>query len=181
MPSDVPGSTATPRVVVSGSMLCRSRCACGVASTWKVTICAPAATQTGTCSSGFATIRCRSTTKREHSARTSDGAAVVAITRRVLASWHINRRTLQGRDALVALCDTVRKVFPNGLDREVRCTLAEGDRVAIQHVNRAVTGQGQDYVNEYMKLFEFDPDGRIRAVWEYLDSRYAAEMLAPGT
>ena len=96
-------------------------------------------------------------------------------------SWHINRRTLQGRDALVALCDTVRKVFPNGLDRAVRCTLADGDRVAIQHVNRAVTGRGQDYVNEYMKLFEFDPDGRIRAVWEYLDSRYAAEMLAPGT
>ena len=95
-------------------------------------------------------------------------------------AWHINRRTLQGRAALAGLCETVRRVFPNGLARDVRSTLADGDRVAIQHVNRATTADGRVYENEYVKIFEFDADGRIRAVWEYLDTRYAAEMLTPG-
>jgi ketosteroid isomerase-like protein len=93
--------------------------------------------------------------------------------------WHVNRRAFTGRDGLRQLAANVRRVFPNGLEREVRSTTAEGDRVVIQHLNRATTGAGEPYENEYVKVFEFDPDGRIRAVWEYLDSKYAAEVLAP--
>jgi ketosteroid isomerase-like protein len=91
--------------------------------------------------------------------------------------WHVNRRAMTGRDGLVQLAATVRRVFPNGIEREVRSVVAEGDRVVIQHVNRAVIEPGVAYENEYVKIFEFDPDGRIRAVWEYLDSRHAAEIL----
>jgi ketosteroid isomerase-like protein len=93
--------------------------------------------------------------------------------------WHVNRRSFTGREGLRQLAETVRRVFPNGLEREVRTTVAEGDRVVIQHVNRAITASGAQYENEYVKVFEFDPDGRIRAVWEYLDSRHAAEVLTP--
>ena len=42
-----------------------------------------------------------------------------------------------------------------------------------------MTRDGVDYLNEYVKIFEFAPDGLIRAVWEYLDSRYAVEVLSP--
>jgi ketosteroid isomerase-like protein len=92
-------------------------------------------------------------------------------------AWHVNRRVMTGRDGLRQLAATVRRVFPNGLEREVTATVAEGDRVVIQHVNRAVVGSGAAYENEYVKIFEFDPDGRIRAVWEYLDSAHAAAVL----
>jgi len=95
-------------------------------------------------------------------------------------TWHVNRREFRGRDGLRAVAAAVRRVFPNGVERDVRTTVAEGDRVVIQHVNRATTATGVEYENEYVKVFEFDPDGRIRAVWEYLDSRYAAEILTPG-
>jgi ketosteroid isomerase-like protein len=93
--------------------------------------------------------------------------------------WHVNRRAFAGRDGLRQVAEAVRRVFPNGVERVVRTTVAEGDRVVIQHMNRAVTATGVEYENEYVKVFEFAGDGRIRAVWEYLDSRYAAEVLAP--
>ena len=92
--------------------------------------------------------------------------------------WHVNRRTFVGREGLRQVAAAVRRVFPNGVEREVRCTVAEGDRVVIQHVNRAVVGDGVEYENEYVKVFEFADDGRIRAVWEYLDSRHASEVLS---
>ncbi len=93
--------------------------------------------------------------------------------------WHVNRRAITGRDGLRQLSATVRRVFPNGLEREVVATVAEGDRVVIQHVNRATLASGATYENDYVKIFEFDPDGRIRAVWEYLDSKHASEVLNP--
>jgi nitroreductase len=44
----------------------------------------------------------------------------------------------------------------------------------VQHVNKARTNKGVDYDNEYVKIFEFDTDGKIVAVWEYMDSLYAS-------
>jgi nitroreductase len=49
----------------------------------------------------------------------------------------------------------------------------------VQHVNRARTNKGVDYENEYVKVFEFAPDGRISSVWEYLDSLYASTAFTP--
>jgi ketosteroid isomerase-like protein len=91
--------------------------------------------------------------------------------------WHVNRREIAGRDGLRQLAATVRRVFPNGVERQVLAVVAEGDRVVIQHVNRATLPSGATYENDYVKIFEFDPDGRIRAVWEFLDSKHASEVL----
>jgi ketosteroid isomerase-like protein len=91
--------------------------------------------------------------------------------------WHVNRRVITGRDGLRQLAATVRRVFPNGIEREVVAVVAEGDRVVIQHVNRATLANGATYENDYAKVFEFDADGRIRAVWEFLDSKHASEVL----
>jgi hypothetical protein len=94
------------------------------------------------------------------------------------AVWHLNRRSIHGHEGLAQISQRAREAFPNGIEREIRSVLAEGDRVTIQHTNRALTKSGIDYLNEYVKVFEFAPDGLIRAVWEYLDSRYAVEVLA---
>jgi ketosteroid isomerase-like protein len=94
------------------------------------------------------------------------------------AVWHINRRSSQGHVGLAQISARAREAFPDGIEREIRSVVAEGDQVVIQHTNRAMTKDGIDYLNEYVKVFEFAPDGLIRAVWEYLDSRYAVEVLS---
>src|SRR5687767_7546643 len=95
------------------------------------------------------------------------------------ATWHLNRRTIHGHDGLAQISQRAREAFPDGIEREIRAVVVEGDRVVIQHTNEATTKDGVDYLNEYVKVFEFTPGGLIRAVWEYLDSRYAVEVLAP--
>jgi len=94
-------------------------------------------------------------------------------------TWHVNRTAHEGRDALRRLNLVSRTVFPHGIEREIHSVVAEGDRVMIQHANRAITAAGRDYENEYVKIFRFDREGKICEVWEYLDSRYAAEVLSP--
>jgi ketosteroid isomerase-like protein len=93
------------------------------------------------------------------------------------AVWHLNRRSIHGHAGLAQISARAREAFPDGIEREIRSVVAEGDQVVIQHTNRAMTKDGIDYLNEYVKVFEFAPDGLIRAVWEYLDSRYAVEVL----
>jgi len=93
--------------------------------------------------------------------------------------WHVNRMAHGGRDALRRLNAVSRTVFPHGIDREIQSVVAEADRVVIQHINRAITAAGRDYENEYVKIFQFDRDGLICEVWEYLDSRYAVDVLSP--
>ncbi|HUP72364.1 MAG TPA: phosphotransferase [Acidimicrobiales bacterium] len=94
------------------------------------------------------------------------------------AAWHLNRRSIHGHDGLAQISQRAREAFPHGIEREIRSVVAESDRVVIQHTNQATTKDGVDYLNEYVKVFEFAPDGLIRSVWEYLDSRYAVEVLS---
>ena len=97
------------------------------------------------------------------------------------AVWHLNRRSIHGHEGLAQLSQRARESFPQGMEREIRSVVAEGNRVVIQHTNRALTKDGVDYLNEYVKVFEFARDGLIQAVWEYLDSRYAVEVLTSHT
>jgi uncharacterized protein len=65
---------------------------------------------------------------------------------------------------------------PGTVQFEFPTLVAEGDTVVLEwHVNaRAATGA--DYHNEYCGVFVVH-DGRIAAVREYLDTKYAAETL----
>jgi ketosteroid isomerase-like protein len=56
--------------------------------------------------------------------------------------------------------------------------IAEGQIVALEWRVRARSAAGADYDNEYCGIFVVE-DGRISAVREYLDSRYAASVLFP--
>jgi nitroreductase/ketosteroid isomerase-like protein len=95
-------------------------------------------------------------------------------------SWHVARGTRQGREGIAWIFHGSQRVYPNGVTRQLQSVVADGDRVAIQQIIRATTSSGASYENEYVKLFEFDDDGRIRAVWEYHDTEYAANLLRAG-
>jgi uncharacterized protein len=75
-----------------------------------------------------------------------------------------------------------RWVMPN-LPTGVRTTItgltAEGDRVAVEMENYAVTAAGKVYNNQFHLLFEVR-DGRIHTVREYLDTLHAKDALFDG-
>lgn len=59
---------------------------------------------------------------------------------------------------------------------EIEELVAEGDTVCAQVVIAAKTAKGRDYENHYHFVFKLR-DGRIRAVKEYVDTRYAHDVL----
>lgn len=56
--------------------------------------------------------------------------------------------------------------------------IAEGDTVALEWRVQAQSIAGQLYVNDYCGFFVIF-DGKIAALREYLDTRYAAKLLPP--
>jgi nitroreductase len=88
--------------------------------------------------------------------------------------WQIGHNRLEGHEGVLGIHHVAQLAYPNGAERPVRSVLADDVRVMVQHVNRARTNKGVDYDNEYVKIFEFDTDGKISAVWEYMDSLYAS-------
>ena len=92
-------------------------------------------------------------------------------------TWRVFHSERKGRDAIVALGKVAAQLYPSDYAREIQCVIADGDRVAVQSILRAVTNAGLDYENYYVMLFEFAPDGRIDTVWEYLNLVYANERF----
>ena len=63
---------------------------------------------------------------------------------------------------------------------EFATMIAERDTVALEWHVSARSATGEAYENDYCGMFTVR-DGRIAAVREYLDSRYAARVLFPET
>jgi ketosteroid isomerase-like protein len=61
---------------------------------------------------------------------------------------------------------------------EFPAMIADGDTIALEWHVSARNSAGQPYENDYCGIFVMR-DGRIAAVREYLDSRYAARVLFP--
>ena len=80
--------------------------------------------------------------------------------------WHIGHSSFEGHEGVLGIHHVAQLAYPNGAERPVRSVLADDARVMVQHVNKARTNKGVDYDNEYVKIFEFDTDGKIVAVWE---------------
>ncbi len=92
--------------------------------------------------------------------------------------WQVNRHRFEGRDGVRQILGYARALYPHGYEREVRSVLAGPEHVVVQHALRAVTNTGFDYDNEYVKVYDFAPDGRIAGVWEHLDSLYSASACS---
>ena len=67
-----------------------------------------------------------------------------------------------------------------GIQPEIRCLVAQGDRVAAEvRIRGRTAGSGADYDNLYAFFF-WIRDGRIAEVHEHLDTAYVKErLLAP--
>lgn len=63
----------------------------------------------------------------------------------------------------------VPETFSNGMLFTVRQCVAEGERVAVEWDDVAVTSGGLLYENSGLSLFRFDAEGRIASYHEYLD------------
>jgi uncharacterized protein len=86
--------------------------------------------------------------------------------------------TWRGRGAILDefLAGALNHYQPGSIDLEVTGTIADGDRVALQWTTRARTRDGRPYENECIGVFTVE-DGRIKAVREYMDTLYAAEVV----
>ena len=87
----------------------------------------------------------------------------------------------RGRGKIVEefLGGVVGKLFEAGSHQfEFPTLICEGDTVALEWRVRARTAGGEPYLNDYCGFFVIR-DGKIAAVREYLDSRYAARLLFP--
>jgi uncharacterized protein len=82
-----------------------------------------------------------------------------------------------GRDRILDdfLVTAMAHYEPGSVSLEVTGSIAEDDRVVLQWTSRARTREGRPYENECIGVFTIR-DGRIQAVREYMDTRYAGEV-----
>lgn len=92
-------------------------------------------------------------------------------------TWHIppslpNGGAHTGKAAVLAMLGApggMALYRPGSMDVEVEATVADGDRVVVPLVLRAVTRRGEPYENRYVFVFRL-VSGRIAEVWEHLDT-----------
>ncbi len=82
----------------------------------------------------------------------------------------------KGKPAILEFMGGVGKVFPEGLQTEIRRTYADGDSVILELTNRGKVSNGKQYENEYCFVFELE-NGKVRRIREYLDTQKAKEIL----
>lgn len=86
--------------------------------------------------------------------------------------------THRGKAAVLELMGKGGDLYQLPLDVKIEEVVAERDWVCVQLVVEAKTAAGRPYRNDYHFAFRIR-DGRLAAVREYVDTKYASEMLFP--
>ncbi len=110
----------------------------------------------------------------------SDVSSVKALAADGFDYWVAGRSSLAGSRNLAELASAMPafgSVFPQGLRMTVTGTTAELQRVAAEVVSHGITADGKTYENGYHFLFEFDHDGKITKVREYMDTAHVADIF----
>jgi ketosteroid isomerase-like protein len=81
-------------------------------------------------------------------------------------------------EVVLGAIESFKSLMPTGLRFTVGSVTAEGDRVVVEAVGNAVTGEGKAYCNDYCFVATLN-DGRIAQFNEYLCTRLADEVLWP--
>ena len=63
----------------------------------------------------------------------------------------------------------IAELFPDGLQFDILEAVAEGNSVAVEWKDEAITKGGLTYENNGVSLFTFDDEGRIVNYREYID------------
>jgi uncharacterized protein len=101
------------------------------------------------------------------------------------ASWTLQAGDLpisgtwRGRDRIMDgfFATAMTNYEPDSVEIEVTAMIAEGDRVVLQWTSRARTRDGRPYENGCLGIFTVR-DGKIQAVREYMDTRYAGAAFS---
>jgi ketosteroid isomerase-like protein len=120
----------------------------------------------------------------EYLRRMQAGEATVADLLAEDVTWWVPRSselggTHRGKAAVLALMARGVDLYQPPLRVTVEEMVAERDSVCVQLVIEAKTAAGRPYRNDYHFAFRVR-DGRIAAVREYVDTKYASELLFPG-
>jgi ketosteroid isomerase-like protein len=84
---------------------------------------------------------------------------------------------IRGKDAfLKSMPNTLKGMFPNGLNLTFQTVVAEGPHVAIQAASDTVAGNGKKYANRYHFYLLFKGD-KIAQVREYNDVNHVREVF----
>ena len=86
--------------------------------------------------------------------------------------------THRGKAAVIALMGKGGELYQLPLRVTIEEMVAERDQVCVQLVVEAKTAAGRPYRNDYHFAFRIR-DGRLTAVREYVDTKYASELLFP--
>ena len=121
---------------------------------------------------------------REFFRRMNAGDPTVADLLTDDATWWVPQSselagTHRGKAAVLALMGKGVDLYQPPLDVKIEEMVAERDLVAVQLVIEAKTAAGRPYRNDYHFSFRVR-DGRLCAVREYVDTKYASDMLFGG-
>ena len=86
--------------------------------------------------------------------------------------------THRGKAAVIALMGKGGELYQLPLRVTIEEMVAERDQVCVQLVVEAKTAAGLPYRNDYHFAFRIR-DGKLAAVREYVDTKYASELLFP--
>ena len=84
------------------------------------------------------------------------------------------------REQILAGASAVLDVFPDKLSFGIDGMTAEGLKVAVEARSEGMHISGQRYRNFYHFLFEFNDDGKLRRLKEYMDTEAVTDVLCGG-
>lgn len=82
------------------------------------------------------------------------------------------------RDMSVGTAEMFKKLWPTGLNPDIKTVTAEGDRVMVEFEGHALCSNGKRYDNQYVMAFTLK-DGKIKQVNEYFCTKLADEVMLP--
>ncbi|TFG95236.1 MAG: hypothetical protein E4H11_05385 [Myxococcales bacterium] len=120
---------------------------------------------------------------REYFRRMQAGEATVAEMMADDITWWVPQSselggTHRGKAAVLALMGKGVDLYQLPLEVEIEEMVAERDQVCVQLVVEAKTAAGLPYRNDYHFAFRIR-DGKLAGVREYVDTKYASELLFP--
>lgn len=84
------------------------------------------------------------------------------------------------RQQILAGASAVLEVFPDKLSFSIDGMTAEGLKVAVEARSEGMHISGQLYRNCYHFLFEFNEQGQLRRLKEYMDTEAVTDVLCGG-
>jgi hypothetical protein len=120
---------------------------------------------------------------REYFRRMQAGEAAVADLMTDDVTWWVPHSselggTHRGKAAVLAMMGKGVDLYQPPLRVTIEEMVAEREQVCVQLVVEAKTAAGLPYRNDYHFAFRVR-DGRIAGVREYVDTKYASELLFP--